>query len=98
MEASVVQENSEHFTELTISNRLGLHARAAARLAAMARAFKAELYLEKNGLSADAKSVLSLLTLECPLGTRVVVRAVGPDARQAVDLAAELIDNKFGEE
>ena len=98
MATRIVPENEEILIELTISNRLGLHARAAARLVEVANNYKAELFLEKNGESADAKSVLSLLTLECPLGTRVTVRAVGPDARQAVDRAAELIDNKFGEE
>ena len=83
---------------LAIANRLGLHARAAAQLVQLAQTFQCEIFLEKNGESADAKSVLSLLTLECPIGTNVVVRAVGDDSRPAVQAVAELITNKFGEE
>ena len=83
---------------MAIANRLGLHARAAAQLVQLAQKFQCEVFLEKNGESADAKSVLSLLTLECPIGTNVVVRAVGDDSRPAVQAVAELIANKFGEE
>ncbi len=91
-------DNNEYTRELTIINRLGLHARAAARLVEVARQYQAEVALEKNGESVDAKSVISLLTLECPLGTRVVVRAKGDDSAQALSAVVDLIENKFGEE
>lgn len=91
-------DNNEYTRELTIINRLGLHARAAARLVEVARQYQAEVALEKNGESVDAKSVISLLTLECPLGTRVVVRAKGDDSAQALSAVADLIEHKFGEE
>lgn len=83
---------------MTIGNRLGLHARAAARLVEVAQQFQSEVTMEKNGRAADAKSVVCLLTLECPLGTRVTVRAQGEDAEPAVTAVAELIESKFGEE
>ncbi len=91
-------DNNEYTRELTIINRLGLHARAAARLVEVARQYQAEVALEKNGESVDAKSVISLLTLECPLGTRVVVRAKGDDSAQALSAVVDLIEHKFGEE
>lgn len=84
--------------ELVISNRLGLHARAAARLVELTQQYRSEVIMEKNGDAVDAKSIISLLTLECPMGTRIVVRAVGEDAAVAVAAVAELVANKFGEE
>jgi phosphocarrier protein len=90
--------NHQHVQEVTIVNRLGLHARAAARLVQLAQRFSAEVELEKDGEAADAKSVLSLLTLACPLGTRVILRTKGPDAAPALEALTELIENKFGEE
>jgi len=84
--------------ELLIQNRLGLHARAAARLVELARRFHSEMAVEKDGQSVDAKSVVALLSLECPIGTKVVVKAWGDDADQAVAAVAVLIENRFGEE
>lgn len=89
---------SEHSRELTICNRLGLHARAAARLVQLAEEFQSDVYLEKNDELVKADSILSLLTLECPMGTKVVVRAQGNDALSAVEAIANLVENKFGEE
>ena len=96
---AVKEDNSKEVaTELVIANRLGLHARAAARLVQVTDRFQAEVVMEKDGEVADAKSVLSLLTLECPMGTRVVVRASGHDSGAALEAVVELIHNKFGEE
>ena len=98
MEIMVDTNNNECSIELTIANQLGLHARASAQLVQLAQQFQSDLLVEKNGESVDAKSVLSLLTLECPLGTRVVVRAKGEDADSALTAVAQLFENKFGEE
>jgi phosphocarrier protein len=84
--------------DVTINNSLGLHARAAVRLVEMAERYKSEIRMEKDGQGVDAKSVLSLLTLECPPGCRVRLRARGADSRLALDALTELIENKFGEE
>jgi len=54
--------------------------------------------VEKDGQSADAKSVVGLLSLECPIGTKVWIKAWGDDADQAVAAVAALIENRFGEE
>ncbi|MEW5723887.1 MAG: HPr family phosphocarrier protein [Thermodesulfobacteriota bacterium] len=84
--------------ELVIKNRLGLHARAAAALVRVAQQYESDLAVEKDGQSVDAKSVLSLIGLECPWGTRVLVRARGADSGPALEAVASLIENKFGEE
>jgi phosphocarrier protein HPr len=95
---TTMEPRDECTRTLAIANRLGLHARAAAQLVQLAQQYQSEISLEKNGVTADAKSVLSLLTLECPAGTHIVVRAVGEDSSPAVQAVAELIANKFGEE
>lgn len=89
---------TEATEELVIKNNFGLHARAAARLMEVAKPFDAEISLEKNGESVDVKdSVMSILTLECPIGSKVTVRAIGPDSQIAVEAIKELVENNFGE-
>lgn len=83
--------------DLVIRNRLGLHARAAAKLAKVAEAFESRVVVEKDGASADAKSVMGLLLLCGQTGARIRVTAVGNDAEQAVDAIAELVGDSFGE-
>ena len=82
----------------TIANKLGLHARAAAKLVQVTNQFQSRIRLLKNGQEADAKSILGILTLSCPQGTQVEVHAEGNDAADAVKAVALLIENKFGEE
>lgn len=82
----------------TISNKLGLHARAAAKLVQITNQFQSRIRLLKNGQEADAKSILGILTLSCPQGTQIEVHAEGNDAAEAVKAMALLIENKFGEE
>lgn len=83
--------------ELVIRNRLGLHARAAARIVELASQYESYISLEKDGSVVDAKSLLSLLTLECAMGSKVVLRAEGEDSRAAVEALTDLITNNFGE-
>ena len=90
-----MNENSE--AKLPVLNRLGLHARAAAKIAALANTFQADIFLEKNGAKADARSILDILTLGCPQGTEIRLRAEGPDAVQAIAALAELFSQYFGE-
>jgi len=82
----------------TISNKLGLHARAAAKLVQVTNQFQSRIRLLKNGQEADAKSILGILTLSCPQGTQIEVHAEGEDAAEAVKALALLIENNFGEE
>lgn len=83
--------------EITISNRLGLHARAAAKFVQLAGKFRARIHLCRDGQSVDGKSILGILTLAASRGTGITLRADGPDEQQAVLELKNLIDNKFGE-
>lgn len=85
---------------VTISNRLGLHARAAARLVRRAAQFasKVELVREDTEQVADGKSILGVLLLAAPSGTRLLIRAEGTDEDRAADALAQLVEEKFGEE
>ena len=84
--------------ELTIRNKLGLHARAAAKIVQTSNQFQSNIRIIKNGREADAKSMLDILTLSCPRGTRIELLAEGKDAAEALTALAVLFDNKFGEE
>lgn len=82
---------------ITIINELGLHARAAGKLARIAINAKAPIFLEKNGLSVDASSILDILTLNCGQGARIVIRAHDPVDKDILDQIEALINNRFGE-
>ena len=84
--------------ELVITNRLGLHARAAAKLVQAAQAYQADIRLVKDGEKADVRSVLSLISLGCAEGARVTVEAEGTDALSAVLAIKNLFEEGFGEE
>jgi phosphotransferase system HPr (HPr) family protein len=85
---------------VTITNRLGLHARAAARLVRRATQFNSEIELlrEDTKQAADGKSILSVLLLAASRGTRLIIRVTGADEERAAAALVELIDQKFGEE
>ena len=82
---------------LWVGNRLGLHARAAAKIAALASEDQARITLDKAGVPVDAASILDLLTLDCPYGSEVTARAAGPEADQALEALADLFAQHFGE-
>lgn len=81
-----------------LKNKLGMHARAAASFVRIAQKYRAEIFIERNGQTVNGKSILGILTLACPLGGMITVRATGADANQALIDLEELIENKFGEE
>lgn len=81
----------------SISNKLGLHARAATKLAALAGNFSAQIKVSCNGKTIDAKSIMSLMLLAASKGTPIEVSADGRDEQTALDAVIELIDNKFDE-
>jgi phosphotransferase system HPr (HPr) family protein len=85
---------------VTISNRLGLHARASASLVRRAGQFASDIEIQREdtGQSADGKSILSVLLLAASTGTHLLIRATGADEQRAVDALAELVEQKFGEE
>jgi phosphocarrier protein len=80
-----------------ITNRLGIHARVAARIVETVRRFQAEIYLEKDGVEVNGRSILGILTLYCPRGSRVTIRSEGDDASEAIEALGRLIEDKFGE-
>ena len=84
--------------EFTVRNKLGLHARAAAKIVQTSSQFQSRILIIKNGREADAKSMLDIMTLSCPQGTRIELRAEGKDAVEALTALAVLFDNKFDEE
>lgn len=83
--------------EIVISNRLGLHARAAAKLVHAASGFDSQVLLVRDGEEIDAKSILGILLLAAAQGTRVRVRCDGADEQQALQAVLGLITDKFGE-
>ncbi len=84
--------------ELTIKNRLGLHARAAAKLVKAAGEYQSDIRVIRNGTRADARSVLSLISLGCGYDSKVVIEAEGVDAHRAVSALSSIIEDRFGEE
>ncbi len=84
--------------ELTIANKLGLHARAAGHFRKTAAEFDSHIEVEKDNVTCDAKSLLGLMALEASKGTTITVHASGKDAHQAVEALENLVNNRFGEE
>ncbi|MDX2436942.1 MAG: HPr family phosphocarrier protein [Acidobacteriota bacterium] len=83
--------------QVMITNKLGLHARAAAKLVHTASAFTSEIFIGTEHEEVNAKSILGILTLAATKGTPLVVRAEGADEQAAVDAIAALFADKFGE-
>lgn len=80
-----------------ITNKLGIHARVAARLVETASRFQSEVFLEKDGVEVNGRSILGILTLYCPQGSKLTIRVEGEDSGEAIAAFARLIENKFGE-
>jgi phosphotransferase system HPr (HPr) family protein len=91
------QDGSTVEKELWVENRLGLHARPAMKITNLALQFKADLVLEKDSLQVNARDLLAILALDCPQGTRLVLKACGPDAGEAAVALSQLFARKFGE-
>jgi phosphocarrier protein len=91
---------NKHYSEetFTILNELGLHARPAMLLVQSISRLDCSVLIEKEGLEADAKSIMGVLTLAAEKGSQITVRAEGPDAPKAVDAVRTLVHDKFGED
>jgi phosphocarrier protein len=81
-----------------IKNKLGMHARPAAKLAGISSQYKSEIFFERDGQVVDGKSLLNILTLACPMGSMITIRAEGADAHEAIEALEKLIECKFGED
>ena len=86
-----------HSREVEIVNKLGLHARASAKLTQVASAFKCDIWLSRSGRRVNAKSIMGVMMLAAGKGSSVLVEAQGADAEQALAAIAQLIGDKFGE-
>jgi len=82
---------------VVICNRLGLHARAAARFVHLAGCFQARVTVARGERSVDGKSILGMLLLAASLGTTIDMSAEGPDEHAALDALSELVETGFGE-
>ena len=83
--------------EIEISNKLGLHARASAKLTQMAGQFTAEVWIARDGRKVNAKSIMGVMMLAAAKGSVVVIETDGPDEAQAMTALVGLINDKFGE-
>lgn len=83
--------------EVEIVNKLGLHARASAKLTQTAGQFAAEVWLTRNGRRVNAKSIMGVMMLAAGLGSRVAIETEGADADAALEAVVKLVADKFGE-
>jgi phosphocarrier protein len=84
-------------TEIEIINKLGLHARASAKLSQLAAQFPCEILLSRNGRQINAKSIMGVMMLAAGMGSKVTLETVGDQADEAMTALTDLINNRFGE-
>ena len=80
-----------------INNKLGLHARASAKLSKLAGGFRSEIFLSRNGRRVNAKSIMGVMMLAAGIGTEIEIETEGEDEEAAMTALRSLIDDKFGE-
>ncbi|RZS47608.1 HPr family phosphocarrier protein [Sphaerotilus mobilis] len=82
---------------ITISNKLGLHARASAKLTKLAGSYPCDVFLARAGRRVNAKSIMGVMMLAAGLGSEVEIEVSGEREQEAMDALRQLIDDKFGE-
>ncbi len=82
---------------VTISNKLGLHARASAKLTKLAGSFRCDVWMTRNDRRVNAKSIMGVMMLAAGLGAEVEIETEGVDEQAAMDALLALIEDKFGE-
>ena len=83
---------------LAIQNKSGLHARPAATFVKLANTFASEVAVRREDLEVNGKSIMGMMMLAAECGCEITIRATGPDAEQAVQGLAELVERRFGED
>ena len=83
--------------DIVVSNRLGLHARASAKLVQLVQGFKSTVWLVSKGREVNAQSIMGVMMLAAGIGTPLTVRVDGPDEQSAIDAVVDLFDRKFDE-
>ena len=84
-------------TSITIINKLGLHARASAKLTKLASSFKCEVFMSRNGRRVNAKSIMGVMMLAAGMGSTVDIETDGEDEQLAMDALLAIVNDKFGE-
>lgn len=84
--------------EITIINKLGLHARAAAKFVGLASGFKSEIHVSRNGRTVNGKSIMGVMMLAAACGSQIHIKVEGEDELQAITGLEQLIQDRFGEE
>jgi phosphocarrier protein len=84
-------------TSITISNKLGLHARASAKLTKLAGSFQSDVFMTRNDRRVNAKSIMGVMMLAAGIGSVVEIEVIGADEQAAIDALTALINDKFGE-
>jgi phosphocarrier protein len=93
MSSTVAAERS-----VRIGNKYGLHARPAAEFVKLAGTFRSEIFVRKDDLEVNGKSIMGIMMLAAEFGSEIMIRAAGADAAAAVDALAALVSGRFGEE
>ena len=83
--------------ELEIINKLGLHARASAKLTQLAAKFESDVQVMRNNRKVNAKSIMGVMMLAAGKGSKITVEIAGPDEEQAMDAISKLVGDCFGE-
>lgn len=84
-------------TPISISNKLGLHARASAKLSKLAGSFRSEVFLSREGRRVNAKSIMGVMMLAAGIGSELDLEVSGTDEQEATDALVALVNDKFGE-
>jgi len=83
---------------ITIINKLGLHARAASKLVNCASQFESDVFIGRNGNRVNAKSIMGVMMLAAEQGSLINIKATGPDEAEAIQALSELVEGNFGGE
>jgi len=83
--------------EVEIVNKLGLHARASAKLTETAGRYKADVWVSRNGRRVNAKSIMGVMMLAAAKGSRIIIQTEGADEADAIAAVAQLVAERFGE-
>src|SRR4051812_38722961 len=85
-------------TTISISNKLGLHARASAKFTKLAGGFQSEVFMSRNGRRVNAKSIMGVMMLAAGVGSEVEIETSGADEQAAMNALCQLINDRFGED
>lgn len=90
--------SDSHERSVVIQNKYGLHARPAAEFVKAAHAFDCDVWVRKDDLEVNGKSIMGMMMLAAERGSEIMIRASGADAEEALEKLVGLVDSRFGEE